>query len=108
MEPIVSPWLIYIVDKADVLYSILALLAVFSTCGFIFAMIPIVTEDYIDGETERTLKKIKRISVVVFIVSILALIFVPNSYTAYKMLGASYLTPDNVNQVVDTIKGYGK
>jgi uncharacterized membrane protein len=108
MEPIVSPWLVYIVDKADVLYSIFALLAVFSICGFIFALIPIVTEDYIDDATERTLKKIKRISIVVFIVSILALVFVPNSYTAYKMLGASYLTPDNVNQVVDTIKGYGK
>lgn len=108
MEPIVSPWLIYIADKADVLYSILALLAVFSTCGFIFAMIPTVTEDYIDGETERTLKKIKRISIVVFVVSILALVFVPNSQTVYKMAGAYYLTPNNINQAVDTIKGYGK
>lgn len=105
MEPIVSPWLIYIADKADILYSILALLAVFSICGFIFAMIPLVTEDYIDEGVERTLKKIKRISVVVFIVSMLALVFVPNSQTVYKMLGASYLTQDNINQAIDTIEG---
>ena len=108
MEPIVSPWLIYIADKADVLYSILALLAIFSTCGFVFAMIPTVTEDHTDYEAERILKRVKRISIVVFIISMLALVFVPNSQTVYKMLGASYLTPDNVNQVVDTIKGYGK
>ena len=108
MEPIVSPWLIYIADKADILYSILALLVVFSTCGVVFAMIPTVTEDHMDDEAERILKRVKRISIVVFIVSMLALVFVPNSQTVYKMLGASYLTLDNINQATDTIKGKGK
>lgn len=108
MEPIVSPWLIYAIAKVDVVCSVFVLATILSACAFIFAFIAIVTEDYPSDKMEASIKKVKRISLVVFIISTLVLVLVPDSDTLYKMAGAYYLTPNNIHQAVDTIKGYGK
>lgn len=108
MEPIVSPWLIYAIAKVDVVCSVFALATILSACAFIFAFIAVVTEDYPSDKMEASIKKVKRISLVVFIISTLVLVLVPDSGTLYKMAGAYYLTSNNIHQAVDTIKGYGK
>lgn len=108
MEPIVSPWLIYAIAKVDVICSVFVLAIILSACAFIFAFIAIVTEDYLSDKMEASIKKVKRISLVVFIISTLVLVLVPDSDTLYKMAGAYYLTPNNIQQAVDTINGYGK
>lgn len=108
MEPIINPWLIYAMAKVDVVCSIFMLATVLSSCAFIFAFIALVTEDCSGDRMEPIVRRVRRISLVVFIVSTLALILVPDSSTLYKMAGAYYLTPNNITQTIDTIKGYGK
>lgn len=108
MEPMVSPWLIYAIAKVDVVCSIFMLATVLSSCAFIFAFIALVTEDCSGDRMEPIVRRVRRTSLVVFIVSTLALVLIPDSSTLYKMAGAYYLTPNNINQTVDFIKEKSK
>lgn len=108
MEPIVSPWLIYAIAKVDVVCSIFMLATVLSSCAFIFAFITLVTEDLSGDRMEPIVRRVRRISLVVFVVSTLALVLIPDSSTLYKMAGAYYLTPNNITQAIDTAKEYSK
>lgn len=91
-EPIISPWLIYLLDVSDAIKCTMFVIAVAS--GILTLFVFCVDEEF----TQRT----KR-SVIIFIVCTILAIFVPSERTMYKIIIASYVTPANIQKAGDSI-----
>lgn len=91
-EPIISPWLIYLLDVSDAIKCTMFVIAVAS--GVLGLFVFCVDEEF----TTRT----KR-SIIIFIVATVLAIFVPSERTMYKMIIASYVTPANIQKAGDSI-----
>lgn len=97
MNPIISPFIIYLID---VLYSIqvLAILClIFLLCSplFVICWADIAKTDRV----ERVFKKLKSWYIGLGIFIIIGLVFIPDKNTLLTMLVVSYITPDNINLV---------
>lgn len=111
-NPIISPWVIYLIDVAtdlDVITAMFAVVAIIFGCVGIIAYIVWrsieYTEGYDDDEKRDKLylyliKKGLLVVVALFITAV----FIPTKETAYKMLVASYVTEENVEKATDAIK----
>ena len=92
MEPIISPWIIYIMHVASVLWG-LSLAGAISGGFFLFTcFIGILDEMPKIKEWEKSIK-------IISIVSILGLILIPTKEDMLAMLALSYVTPDNIQLV---------
>lgn len=99
MEPIISPWIVYIIDILSSFYIISWLVALVGFFALIF--FPIVAD--IEGmDKDRIIKYEKRIGAV-FIISTLLWVFIPSQRTMLTMLVLQYTTPDNISLVQDNI-----
>ena len=131
MEPIISPWLIYLINFITNLHLLVApifgLSAVFSLGLLIeIASSQINNEDYFshyksfgysDASAERATEleikkkvdamkvKVKwfKLSFIIFCVSSLLFLFLPDRETVLAMLVTSYVTPDNIQAVQGNI-----
>ena len=104
MEPIISPWLIYIVDVASTI-KLVAMIVVL--LGIVAVLLFPILADIVDAQ-EETLVKYKKLLCVVIIIALLLLIFIPAKTTLLAMLVLQYTTPDNIslvqNNIVDFIQ----
>ena len=96
MEPIISPWIIY-------MFSVLTKL---NTAAFIVAMFSVVIIFWAWIFGEKTKINIKNV-VIVLITSTVLTIIIPDRQTMLSMLTLSFITPDNIgiaeDHVVDLI-----
>jgi len=92
MEPIISPWLIYVLDKLEHIQAIFILLALIP---IFLKLITCMTQESAEVWTKR-----KGLYVIVFISFIIALA-IPNRNTAIKMLVVNEITPQRIEQVKD-------
>lgn len=106
MEPIISPWMFYFIDMIAPVRKTIAVILFLSIVAFISRCIIADNEDKLHFVCARWCKKI----VAVAIVCTLLLCIIPTRDTAYKMLIASYVTPNNIeatsegfNKLLDTI-----
>lgn len=93
MEPIISPWLIYIISMVSPLKCFFTMSA---------SVISIVLLFYFIGEVKW--KYIKQL-IIVDMISIFLALVLPTKETLIAMLVASYTTPDNLaltNEVIKT------
>lgn len=88
MSPIISPWIIYFIGMTEPLIIMMGITAIASLVCLIASSS--------DGEVKNA-----KVSLIVLVISVLALIVVPSKETCYKMLVASYITTDNVKAVVN-------
>ena len=98
IEPIISPWVFYWIDLCTPIKVFTAICTVSFAilCGAARDNISIRnTEEFNAIYVRKT--KIYGIAAVIFA---LICLFVPSNNTAYKMLVASYVTPDNINSTV--------
>lgn len=131
MEPIISPWLLYLINFITNLHllvmPVFGLSAVFSLGLLIdIASAQMNNEDYFshyksfgysDANAERAKEleikkkvdemkvKVKwfKLSFIIFCVSSLLFMFLPDRETILAMLAASYVTPDNIQAVQGNI-----
>lgn len=106
MEPIISPWFFYIVDKVDPIRITCSILA--TVFLFLSFFLYIDSDEESNYHSEEYNKKVRRrneslkktfiISVVLAIVGILT----PSSETIYKMQAAKYVTPNNIKEIANT------
>lgn len=110
MQPIISPWIFYIIDMLPKLSGITFLMCLLGLAGFLVVLTQDVVVSYNDGagwkeRIDPAKQKLKTrllytTSIISFI-GFVGMILIPSQDTAYKMLIASYITPDNLNAVVD-------
>ncbi len=98
MEPIISPWTIYLVNTLDSINAaVFMFFIIFGICS-----IPLYDEN---AEKRPTCFK------VIFSISIICLlltIFLPSKHTAWMMIGASYATPDNIQAFQNNLIDFAK
>ena len=104
MEPIINPWLIYIVDVASTIKIVSMIVMIL---GIVAVILFPIFADVVDAQ-EETLVKYKKLLCVVIIIALLLLIFIPAKTTLLAMLVLQYTTPDNIslvqNNIVDFIQ----
>lgn len=108
-EPIVSPWVFYMMDVLVSLHHfsfvVMVVLAVpffLSLCAYLSS----VADDDADDETLEILRCVRRIFLTlgaIIPVSVVLVIAIPSQDTMYKMLAANYLTPANIESVGESV-----
>ena len=102
MEPIISPWVIYLFSVLTKLNTISFTIALFSWATIFFiALDKIIYGD--DMEIEFNYKN----AIIVAIIATMLVILIPDEKTMLSMLTLSFITPDNIviteNHVIDLI-----
>ena len=102
MEPIISPWVIYLFSVLTKLNIIAFSIAVFSWVSIFFIFLnKIIYGD--DLEIEFNYKY----AIIVAVIATIIVILIPDEKTMLAMLTLSFITPDNIviteNHVIDLI-----
>ena len=102
MEPIISPWVIYLFSVLSKLNIVVSAVALFSGASIFFmAMDKIIYGD--DMEIEFNYKY----AIIVAVIATMLVILIPDEKTMLSMLTLSFITPDNVviaeNHIIDLI-----
>lgn len=105
MQPIISPWFIYLLGIVDSIIEFLSVLAVFAGIVFIISLIGHILCKYADEFDEDYIplwKKIRKIALPILIIFALLSLFVPNRNTLIGMFVAKNITHDDVEKVLKT------
>jgi sulfite exporter TauE/SafE len=94
MEPIISPWIIYVVSLADKISTVAIVTAFIIGTAMAFAALHVLTE-----ENSESAKSFFKKACIPFIVCITIVIFVPDKQTMMTMVAVQYITPDNISVV---------
>ena len=101
MEPIISPWVIYLFSVLTKLNMVASAIVIFSCASMVF--ITMLRFIYDDMEIEFNYK----IVVIISIIATILVIIIPDEKTMLAMLTLSFITPDNVviteNHIIDLI-----
>ena len=102
MEPIISPWVIYLFSVLTKLNTVAFIIAIFS-CATIFF---IALNKIIDGDDMEIEFNYKN-AIIIAVIATMLVILIPGEKTMLAMLTLSFITPDNVviteNHVIDLI-----
>lgn len=90
MEPVINPWLFYFIEFANTIKAVAVLFIFASVLAFFLLM---VSEEI----------KFIKITVAVFVISLMIIIFTPSSDTIIKMVIAKNVTYDVVNATKDVV-----
>lgn len=102
MEPIISPWLIYLVETAGIIKGICEIL----TLLFIVAT-GVILMAYGETDLDKGIHYAKCTGII-FIICLVLAVLIPNKQTAWMMIGASYVTPDNITAVQGNLVEFAK
>lgn len=100
--PIISPWLIYLINaslgiRISLIFigSLLLVLAwslyTNSDTNFVWS------DSYKDQELSRKYKRTKNVTIAIAVLVLLTAFLIPSKNTCYQMLAAHYMTYENVN-----------
>lgn len=102
MEPIISPWVIYLFSILTKLNMVASAVAIFSGASIIF----IAFTKFTFGD-DMEIPFNYKIVVIVSIIATILVIIIPDEKTMLSMLTLSFITPDNIviteNHVIDLI-----
>ena len=102
MEPIISPWVIYLFSVLSKLNTVAFIITLFSWATIFF----IALDKIIDGDDFEIEFNFKYAIIVAAIATMLA-ILIPDEKTMLSMLTLSFITPDNViiaeNHIIDLV-----
>ena len=109
MEPIISPWLLYWISISENIKMAFEFSVPFFTLmiGVIYCGTRLCVADCVYHNIEQEWPRIFKIATVLIIVLAIILtmnIFIPTEETLYGMLALKYITPDNIQLGVDTVK----
>ena len=101
MQPIINPWLFYLVDMIDSFQILSILIALLIILSFAIEIVKYDEADELDKvKVIKTFKK----KVIVIELLITFAIFLPSKKTCYQMITASQITDTNIQKAEDTIK----
>ena len=101
MEPIISPWVIYLFSVLTKLNMVASAVVIFS-CAVMF-FITVFRFIYDDMKIKINCKNVT----IVTIIATILVIIIPNEKTMLSMLTLSFITPDNVviaeNHIIELV-----
>lgn len=101
MEPVVSPWIIYLFSVLTKLNMVASAVVIFSCAFMVF--ITMLRFIYRDIEINVNYKNV----IIVSVIATILVIIIPNEKTMLSMLTLSFITPDNVviaeNHIIDLV-----
>ena len=95
MEPIISPWVIYILPLVNVFIYVMTAIALLT-----FALLLIIYTDNAFRADRGT--KVTKVIGSVFIISTLLAILTPSKNTLIAMYIANHATPENIQMLINT------
>ena len=95
MEPIISPWIIYMLPFVNLFIVLMKIIAILT----LLMLIVVYTDK--DFRADRGTKLVKVIGAVCIISTLLA-ILTPSKETLIAMYIANYATPDNIQMLINT------
>lgn len=105
-EPIISPWVFYWVETMgqirDVVNCVIGV-TMFISVIFLLLALAFEKEEREEHISEEIFKRIIKILAIVGVVSVIGFMFMPSKGTMYKMLAASYMTQENIENVGESI-----
>lgn len=113
MNPIISPWLIYLINVLSglkIFFIVTVVAAIFVGIGSVICFLIVIGGPYYDKDDEKDQNKILNIkkcfkkSVVGLIISALLVVIIPSKDTMYTMLALDNLTTDNIQAIGKTGK----
>lgn len=107
MEPIISPWLVYLVSflaNVGCVASIIFIVSITVLVGCIF--FPSLC--YREKEARQMANKIMKKALIVAIISLVIAMVIPSKKDLLTMLALSYITPDNVQLIQGNIADFVK
>lgn len=103
MQPIINPWIFYLIDVLGSL-KFIAIIAVFASCLVIFVGgTAIIGATYYDDEIFLAKKTLKG-GIIAISICIAIIVFVPSQTAMYTMLTASMVTEDNLDKATKVIQ----
>lgn len=105
-EPIISPWVFYWAETVDQIRDVVnCVIGVTMLISMIFLLLTLALEKEEREEhiSEEIFKRIIKILAIVGVVSVIGFMFIPSKGTMYKMLAASYITQENIENVGESI-----
>lgn len=99
-EPIISPWLIYMIHISKHV-SFCSFIGVIFCIGLYWIAVSVLSERYVNENDAAEAKTVQRWVVPIGIICILLCILIPSEETCYQMLIASQITPENIQTTVD-------
>lgn len=102
IEPIISPWIFYLIEVISNLKAASFVVATIAACiAMLSGMCLFIADKEQKSNFAKYLKRSLVICIIVYIVSILC----PSQNTMYKMLISNYVTSNNLEYIHETIKG---
>lgn len=105
MEPIINPWVFYLIGVVDKLHTGLLVFMAMCAGTFVFTGLGYMVFCSTEKQKEQSMKT-ATIAGVLFLAAGIASIFVPDETVLYKMLTASYLTPDNIGAAQNNVADF--
>lgn len=105
-EPIISPWVFYWVETMDQIRDVVNFVigvTMLISVIFLFLTLALEKEEREEHISEEIFKRIIKTLVIVGVVSVIGFMFIPSKGTMYKMLAASYMTQENIENVGESI-----
>ena len=106
MEPIINPWLFYLIDVVDnMLVFLITITGLSGTAVLVFTVAyGVCSVDNYYEEYKPIHSKFLKKSLKIFIPTLILLMLIPNSTTIYKMIIADNITPHIIEIVGDTVE----
>lgn len=109
-EPIISPWVFYLMNIADRVGTISFFIASFSFVGLSVTGLSYFIGEFDnikDSSRKRIIKSSKFLAYCFLVFTPIAL-FIPGQQTMYKMLITSQVTPNNIEYLKNEVKSTGQ
>lgn len=102
MQPIINPWIFYLIDILSTLNAITFISAILAFFVIWIGCLDVSTT-ISDDDVQRG-KKMVKWGVLVALISVTTITFIPSKDTMYTMLTASMVTEDNLDKATKAIQ----
>lgn len=107
MEPIISPWTIYLINLIyNISQLLLGIVVICGSLSFGAILVIILSDDEYEAEIKLRNKctKFIKYSIPTIFIAMTINTFIPSRDTMIAMVVSSYITPDNLNGANEAIK----
>ena len=106
-EPIISPWLIYTIHISKHI-SFVSFIGTAICFGLYWIAANVKSEKYVTETDIEEANTVQKWVVPIGIICLLLCILIPSEEICYRMLIASYVTPENINATIDGSENLAK